>query len=153
MSRFVDAEKREWVLNIRTSHIDELKADAGLDIGDDASMEDLGKLFLASPLRLCKALWVLCSREAERRGVDLDAFRFGFDGETRRRAVLALSEAIVDFFQDGETSKAVKGRLPALISELDTKTAEAMGTFADSLLTLPNSVGNSPESSELTPIT
>lgn len=148
MSRFIDAEKREWELRIRVSHLSELKAEAGFDLGDNAEMEKLGELFLSTPLRLCNALWVLCRKQAEEKKLTRDQFEEGFDGDAARRAIEALSSSIVDFFQGRQTSQAIKERLPKLLSEVDNKTAEAMGQFADSLLISNATANNSPASSE-----
>ena len=147
MSRFVDAENREWELRIRVSHLGELKSEAAFDLGDNAEMEKLGELFLSTPMRLCNALWVLCRKQAEERKVTREQFEDGFDGDAARRAITALSEAIIDFFQGRQTSQAIKERLPKLLSEVDSKTATAMGEFADSLLTSNATANNSPESS------
>ena len=147
MSRFIDAEKREWELRIRVSHLSELKTEAQFDLGDNAEMDKLGELFLSTPLRLCNALWVLCRKQAEERKVSRDQFEDGFDGDAARRSISALSEAIIDFFQGRQTSQAIKERLPKLLSEVDSKTATAMGEFADSLLTSNATANNSPESS------
>lgn len=145
MSRFIDAEKREWELRIRVSHLSELKAEAGFDLGDNAEMEKLGELFLSTPLRLCNALWVLCRKQAEEKKLTRDQFEEGFDGEAARRSINALSEAIIDFFQGRQTSQAIKERLPKLLSEVDGKTATVMGNAIDDLIS-KNFATNLPES-------
>lgn len=153
MSRFFDSadpKPREWDLRIRVSHLGELKAEANFDLGDNAEMEKLGELFLATPMRLCNALWVLCRKQAEERKLTREQFEEGFDGDAARRAITALSEAIIDFFQGRQTSQAMRDRLPKLISEMDGKTATIMATFADDLIS-SGSPGNLPESSASTP--
>ena len=145
MSRFVDAENREWELRIRVSHLGELKSEAAFDLGDNAEMEKLGELFLSTPMRLCNALWVLCRKQAEERKVTREQFEDGFDGDAARRAITALSEAIIDFFQGRQTSQAIKERLPKLLNEVDSKMAVGIGNEIDNLIS-KSSATNSPES-------
>lgn len=106
MSKFKDAEGKDWDLRITVGHLRPLREDFGIDLRaalkeDDTTFAEA----VGDPEKLGQILWVLLGPQAEKAGITPETFVMRFDGETVERAAVALVEAIVGFFRPGAGEK------------------------------------------------
>jgi len=159
MAQFQDAEGRKWPIRLTVADIRAANSEAGFDFADLFREEKLTPILDSDPMVIPSVTWVVCRREAERRGVDEDSFFAGFDGATMESATNALLEAAIVFFRRGKEAEAATRRLPDLLAKIDAEQARkveaamvrAEAELSQTTSTSSQSAVNSPESAESTP--
>lgn len=94
--QFTDAKGRTWTLSLTIGQARKIRSETGVDFG---AIGD-GKIFfgLASdPYLLGQVLWTLVEPAATSRGVGVDDFLDGIDGDVLESATASLTTAIVNF--------------------------------------------------------
>jgi len=99
MQTFTDNQGKSWSIEITVATVKELKRDLEVDLMTIAEQGDdlLGKL-ASDPVLLVDALWVVCRDQAEADGIGDEAFAGRLGGDSLDEAIMALMEAIADFF-------------------------------------------------------
>lgn len=99
MAKFRDNQKREWVLTIDVPVAREIQRELGINILiTDLNDDDCGLVALnRDPILLCDVLYLLCRRQAEKRGVSDEDFGRALFGEAIGDAADAFVEALADF--------------------------------------------------------
>lgn len=91
MKTFKDRHGNEWEIDLSLGACERVRDRAGVDLTDIVSTQaTFAKL--ADPFVLGSVLWVLCERQADKRGIGPEEFRDCFNGDT----VHAASEALID---------------------------------------------------------
>ena len=132
MSKFRDAEGREWKLSLTVGMVTRLRTDAGFELGKASSADRLGEMLFANPETVARVLWVMIERQAEPLGVTPEAFADGLDGPTIEAASTAILEAIIDFFHRAQPAAAMKNKLPEVLGKMDQRITAAMTAAMDS---------------------
>jgi hypothetical protein len=151
MARFKDSTGFEWDLRLNFGVLPDLKR-AGCDL-ENATKDSgwLAEVLFGEPGRLADVFWVLLGEQAQRAGLDRDAFNRRLDVETFDAGGRALLDEVIDFFQRGRAGQ-IKKRLPRILAamegKLDDLTEEATEKAVSAFTT---SGGNSPGSSGSTP--
>lgn len=176
---FKDQTDREWAVRITVGTVRRIKEQLGYDLlrieeGDPP----LATKLAADPIVVCEVMHAVLLPELQAEGVSLDAFCERMGGAQMAAAYAAFTEAIIDFFRQlgrddlaqvmqTSTTLARKeiekremgyGRAELkLEQELDKVTPALLDqrmdqAIAERNLTLGNTSGASPESSESTPI-
>lgn len=96
MKTFKDRHGNEWEIDASLGAFERVRDLAGVDLTDMAST---GKCLeqMADPFVLGGVLWVLCQRQAEKRGMTPEQFRDCFNGDTVHEATEALIDEVVFF--------------------------------------------------------
>lgn len=152
MPKFADPAGTEWTITLTVGMLEKLAADADFDL--DAWVdkpESLGAAFALSPRALGKVLWVLCEGQARARGLDGTAFGLLLDRPTLDAAAEAFFEAALLFYPRSSAGKAIKGRLPELLSKMDAEIERKANEILDRELSA--TATGSPGSSAATPAT
>jgi hypothetical protein len=117
MKTFTDANGREWALSIDVAAIKRMRDIAGVDILGNSGSDNSAFLQMAeNPVMLVDAIYAVCKKEVEARGMDQDAFAVGITGDVIDRATSALLDAVIDFFPSARRNvlKAAIEKLRAL---------------------------------------
>ena len=96
LPKFNDSKGRSWTLAISIGLARKIRSETGVDFG---AIGD-GRIFfgLASdPYLLGQVLWLLVEPSATSRGIGVDEFLDGIDGDVLESATEALTSAIVNF--------------------------------------------------------
>lgn len=107
----VGGSEQTWRLEFDVTVAKRLKRELGLDVGN---LRD-GKLFLDfafDHFRLAAALWLLCEEQADREGIDEEAFGRMLKPAVLPAAVKALEGAVVNF-----TPPALRATVRAAIAK------------------------------------
>jgi len=124
MARFTDDKGRVWRVAIDVGAAKRVKARTDADllkaIEDGGLLRQLGE----DPVLLVDVLYALCLPQAERDGIDEDAFVEGLVGDAIESAADALVEGLVDFFPQ---------RRAALLRAIFAKTERAADLAMTSL--------------------
>ncbi len=126
MSKFVDCLAREWDLNLTVGSLADVRKQTSHDLG--RSMRDeqgLMELLFSDPQALVEVLWVLCREQAEP-DITPESFARGFNGATIEKAAEALLAAVADFFPRSRVGRALRERLPALLTQMDEAAVRAI---------------------------
>lgn len=95
MRNFTDNKGGNWSINITVREVKELRA-IGIDI---MAQDGSGIAQLAGDVEiLVNALYCLCKKQADEKGVSADDFLSLFGGDSIEAAVNAMMEAVADFF-------------------------------------------------------
>jgi hypothetical protein len=114
---FLDCRGRYWKLRITVPDLRHLRA-AGFNPQAFAeSFEKIGSVVFADPEKLVAWTHILAHPPAD---LDPEEFAAGFDGPTLENAGYALIAAVLDFFPNCPTSRALKKRL-GLVREAVTE--------------------------------
>lgn len=97
MSKFTDAEGRDWSLCLSIADVKRVRTELEIDLLDVAG----GRLYaqlLEDPVLIVDVLHVLLSEQCEKEGVDAVGFARGLRGDVLDQATQALMEGLIDFF-------------------------------------------------------
>lgn len=97
MSRFKDANHREWHLDITVNELRRVKKMVDLDLLDLEEGRTIARL-ANDPILLVDVLWILCEDQAQKEGITDEQFGRSLRGEVIEHATEALFEALTDFF-------------------------------------------------------
>lgn len=147
MAKFTDAAGGEWPLALTVADLEAVKAEAGVDLGDVGEEGAYRALAGLTPVAFARVLWVLCRDRAAAAGLDPAGFKRRLDGRAVEGAVVALVEALVDFFHRPQAAAALKGRLR---TEMDRMDREAAARLAAGSTPSPGAT-SSPGTSASTP--
>lgn len=146
---FKTKDGAEWDLTLDVGHLAALRTDAGFDLTAAMKSGDaLAMALFGDPETFAGVLWVIVREQAEKRGVDREAFYRVLGPQAVDAAADAFVQALVDFYHR-RRAPAIKAQLPALLATLDrkhTEVAEAAMSAA-----LRSYAGDSPESSASIP--
>lgn len=96
MASFTDNAKTTWVIDLDAPKIVRIRSELGLDlVGADGSAYEK---MVDDPILLFEVLWKLCSKQADDKKIDVDAFAQRITGDAIESATDAMVEAIADFF-------------------------------------------------------
>src|SRR5262245_2828102 len=124
MHIFKDRTGREWTSDITVLTVERVKAACGVDLADLVAdrMQALDSL-LADPMKLVAVIFECCRPGAEQAGLNLDALKEVFNGETADAAIEAWLEELIGFFPDARRRAALKKAIQGL-RDLGTKVME-----------------------------
>ena len=97
MSKFKDAEGREWHLRLNHSLLRRIRDAGGYDLHSMDGQSTALQKMADDPLDFIATLYQIVEDQAERRSVTVEAFGEGFTDETVELAAKALVEAIANF--------------------------------------------------------
>lgn len=144
---FRDADGRDWTLRLTVGLLEEVKEGTGVDLTRVVTSPDgLGDVLFADPRTIVKVLWVIVAAQADKAGVTPESFGYSFDGEAVERATEALVGSVLDFFPRSRPARAMRERLPSILTRADDLMIEAMGPSTSS-----PTAGDSPARSGSTP--
>lgn len=132
-SMFKDSQGMEWKLLLTVGLIEQVQEEGQLDLSNMLKdPKEFATLLVHDPKKLVMGLWVMCEEQAKFCGLDAKQFGKRFDRDTLDRAVDALCDAVVAFYPRGSAGRVLRGRLPAILKEMDQeisrKTAEKLQT-------------------------
>ncbi len=133
MPRFTDGEGKEWEARITSGHIGELKKEAGFDLYDvvkDKEGKKLAELFDDAE-RFVLFLWIVCKVQAEKAGIDRQAFAYRIDGATIENAAIPVCEAVYDFFPQ---TRAAAKKLAAAARKVQEATGATVDLAMDAMM-------------------
>jgi hypothetical protein len=143
VATFKDSSGRDWSLSISVGSIDEVKAEAGVDLHRIRTDEKFaGELMFLDPGALVRILWVLCKDQAAERAIQPEKFAYLFDGPTQEAATEALLYGLAGFTPRSKVSQAIRAGLKESLEKMD----ELMVAKVNQLIS-SNGAGNSPEQS------
>lgn len=149
MKTFTDSNGREWVFTIDVAAIKRMRDIAGVDILSNSNAENSAFLQMAeNPVMLVDAIYAVCKKEVEARGMDQETFSAGITGDVIESATSALLDAIIDFFPTARRN-VLKTALEKLRALRGVMLDHAMASLNAAML--PDSgkpSTNSPDSSE-----
>lgn len=96
MKTFKDRHGNEWEIDLSLGSCERVRDSAGVDLTDIVSTQATFSK-LSDPFVLGAVLWVLCERQAEKRGLGPEEFRDCFNGDTVHQATEALIDETVFF--------------------------------------------------------
>lgn len=122
MARFVDANGKEWVVQITAGAIRRVSREIGITLSDltDLTTGDVSEKVLAkyTPDKLVDAFYALMELQVKARGISKEDFLESLDLQTIIKAVQALTESITTDFpksdaapEGGEASGPLAGGL------------------------------------------
>ena len=129
MRSFKDNEGRDWLVAVNVATVKRVRAECGVDLASatepnaengESPLERLA----GDPVLLVDVLYSLCRKQAEKRGVDDEAFGTAIAGDSVAAAADALMEAIVDFFPNPRRKLLMKALTEA--RETQRKAEEAL---------------------------
>lgn len=96
MKTFKDRHGNEWEIDLSLGSCERVRDRASVDLTDIVSTQATFSK-LSDPFVLGAVLWVLCERQAEKRGLGPEEFRDCFNGDTLHLATEALIDETVFF--------------------------------------------------------
>lgn len=146
-----DAKGREWCLDLNLTAIERIRAEAGVDLLNIESFENI------DGVKLAKALAAACYEDLVKAGIKLPEFINGFEGDTLEAAGDALMEELLRFFPSRRRQilqKAMSAASNVLNRQTDLAEAMVNGPDFESQveMTLRRKFGASPESSASIPV-
>lgn len=152
MAKFKDREGKEWSIDITIGHLKALREDFGIDLRTALKPDDttFAEKVLADLEQLGRVLWVFCGPQAEKAGLDEEAFAFRFDGETVERAATALWQALWDFSRP-RTGERAASLFRKGLDQIASGTNDALDKMSESPI-WNNLAGNSAGLSASTPV-
>jgi hypothetical protein len=103
MKSFTDSKGRSWTIEANVSSLRRVQAATGIDLTRLADPQDGTLSRLTGDLfALFDCLCALVQPQLTERNVSTEQFGEALDEESAERAVVALLEAVIDFFQDGK---------------------------------------------------
>lgn len=144
---FTDAENRTWKLRITFGLAERIKAETGVELGDEKNTAWLSLLF-GDRGTLVSVLWMIVEKQAKELGVTPEEFAEGFDGATLCAAGDALACSVADFFPRSRIARAIRTNLSRILAAGEERAIAAMGAVG---LASSPSATTSPESSESIP--
>ena len=168
MKQFVDRTGRSWTVEVNVTSLRRVKAATAIDLTRLADPQDgtLGRL-TGDLFCLFDCLCALVQPQLIERNVSTEQFGEALDEESAERAVVALLEAVIDFFQDGKRTllKRALSKVTAAAERVKTQSLDqalraiespefdrALETALQSESTFGSSSTNSPESSASIPV-
>jgi len=158
MRTFTDNAGRTWQVAVSVTGIEEVKAEADVDLLQLVEGGPLLERLMRNPVVLCRVLYALCKAQMEAKGVSAEEFGRGMAGRAITEARTALLEEIVDFFhQEGPTIRREAEKLLAAYHRLlEAVNLRLDGVDTDELVeralaSVDVSSGDSPDASESTP--
>lgn len=119
---FKDSKGDVWKLILTVGTIEDIKAEAGIDLDEMVnSPEKFASSLYEKPRKLVEMLWVMCEEQAAERQIDPKSFGKRFDRETIDKACDAFLTAIVTFYQRTSAGAVLRGNLPRMLREMDRK--------------------------------
>jgi len=119
MRTFTDNAGRTWQVAVSVTGIEEVKAEADVDLLQLVEGGPLLERLMRNPVVLCRVLYALCKAQMEAKGVSAEEFGRGMAGRAITEARTALLEEIVDFFhQEGPTIRREAEKLLAAYRRL-----------------------------------
>jgi hypothetical protein len=103
LKQFTDRTGRSWTIEANVSSLRRVQAATGIDLTRLADPQDgtLGRL-TGDLFALFDCLCALVQPQLTERNVSTEQFGEALDEASAERAVVALLEAVIDFFQDGK---------------------------------------------------
>ena len=99
MREFTDKNGHKWAISVDGSHVLRCKKELGVNLPGIFAEESKGFLELVQDFeKLYAVLWILCEKQANQLKVDPDTFASGIGGDELGAAVIALEQAVIDFF-------------------------------------------------------
>jgi hypothetical protein len=145
-SKFKDRLGDEWELAVTVADLPDLK-EVGFDAGKMFDEKDgLAARMAVDPGLVVRAVYVLCEKQAESRGITPEAFARLFDGNTFGRAVEALTAEVAAFFPISTAGRVLSRNAPAVFAA-EERAMEAELAKHLNHSTSNGSAGNSPVSS------
>ena len=158
MRTFADNAGRTWQVAVSVTGIEEVKAEADVDLLELVEGGPLLERLMRNPVVLCRVLYALCKGQMEAKGVSAEEFGRGMAGRAITEARTALLEEIVDFFhQEGPTIRREAEKLTAAYRRLlEAVNLRLDGVDTDDLVeralaSVDASSGDSPDGSGSTP--
>jgi len=158
MRTFTDSAGRTWQVAVNVTAIEEVKAEADVDLLELVEGGPLLERLLRDPVVLCHVLYALCKAQMEAKGISAEDFGRGMAGRAITEARSALLEEIVDFFhQEGPTIRREAEKLLAAYRRLlEAVNLRLDGVDTDDLVeralaSVGGSSGDSPDASASTP--
>jgi len=158
MRTFTDNAGRTWQVAVSVTGIEEVKAEADVDLLQLVEGGPLLERLMRSPVVLCRVLYALCKAQMEAKGISAEEFGRGMAGRAITEARQVLLEEIVDFFhQEGPTIRREAEKLLAAYHRLlEAVNLRLDGVDTDELVeralaSVDVSSGDSPDASESTP--
>jgi len=158
MRTFADNAGRTWQVAVSVTGIEEVKAEADVDLLQLVEGGPLLERLMRNPVVLCRVLYALCKGQMEAKGVSAEEFGRGMAGRAITEARTALLEEIVDFFhQEGPTIRREAEKLTAAYRRLlEAVNLRLDGVDTDDLVeralaSVDASSGDSPDGSGSTP--
>jgi len=119
MRTFTDNAGRAWQVAVSVTGIEEVKAEADVDLLQLVEGGPLLERLMRNPVVLCRVLYALCKGQMEAKGVSAEEFGRGMAGRAITEARQVLLEEIVDFFhQEGPTIRREAEKLLAAYRRL-----------------------------------
>lgn len=155
--KFLDSEKRTWVLRIDLGRARRIRDEFGVDLlaWSQATFEQL-----QDPFTLGGILWTLIEADATKKNITVEQFSEAIDGNVIEQAGEALLEAIIDFFPPRKQAlmRQLKENATRIENAWMTTTMENLNnpTLTANLDRIQKTAGetptNSPAASASTPI-
>lgn len=132
MQFFKDNQNREWEININVGTAKRIKAACGIDVfslfaDEGSSLQELSQDFVM----LVDTLWIICSKQAEARGISEEQFAEGLTGDVIADATNSFLLDIVNFFPEKKkkvllqvlekTQKAAETQEEIMINQLQSQ--------------------------------
>ena len=155
-SSFKDTEGREWNLAITIATVRRVRKDLDVDLLNK-DMAAVLETVVCDPVMLCDVLFLIVEKEAQRLGVNDEAFGEAMGGDALEEGAKAFLGALGDFTPNPRDRARVGKALDTLLEAAEACQDEADKQFEKSRETLlkvattgkPSS--SSPESPELPP--
>jgi len=100
MKTFIDNAGRTWTVVITVDVIKSVRESVDVDLMKVIEDGLLGRLF-DDPIFLCDVMYGVCKAEAEAKSISRTDFDKAMYGDVFDGALVALTEALVDFFRGG----------------------------------------------------
>jgi len=112
MAQFTDIEGTVWIVDVTVWTIKQLRAKLGVELeragdSDEESKHILSRIFI-DPVFLCDVLFVVCEKQAEKNGIDDEAFASVMKGKVLADARKALIEALINFSQSDGKAEVIR---------------------------------------------
>lgn len=130
--RFTDSEGTEWLLDITLGDALRLKKELGVDLGTLSDGALLVKVASDDEL-FVQCLWTLCEAQADRAGIEPEAFAQRLGGNAIADASRAFEEAVV-FFTRNRKGDAVAAAVVKVIGAQKEAMDRGSAAVADEAL-------------------
>lgn len=109
MAKFKDASGKEWAVVVTVATLKRVKALLDVDLMEVVDEKStLLERLADDPVVLCNVLYAVMKPEADRRGVNDEAFGESLFGDALNDATRAFLESLSDFFRSPTTRTALK---------------------------------------------